>query len=94
MNPALHFTPALLGQDATATPASLSVVPMQFVIAGWTGRNAEAIEHHIQELAALGIAPGPTRNHKLLGHHRQRGGLGCVVGVERGQREMQSGVHV
>lgn len=25
------------------------------VIAGWTGRNAEAVEHHIQELAALGV---------------------------------------
>jgi len=56
MNPALHFTMAPLGQDASATPATLSVVPVQFVIAGWTGRNAEAIEHHIQELAALGIA--------------------------------------
>ena len=28
----------------------------QLVIAGWAGRNADAIEHHIQELAALGIA--------------------------------------
>jgi hypothetical protein len=56
MNPALHFTTAPLGPDASAVPVTLSVVPMQFVIAGWTGRNAEAIEHHIQELAALGIA--------------------------------------
>jgi hypothetical protein len=27
-----------------------------FIIAGWAGRNAAAIEHHIEELAALGIA--------------------------------------
>ena len=27
----------------------------KFVIAGWTGRDAAAMEHHIQELEALGI---------------------------------------
>lgn len=27
------------------------------VVAGWTGRNMEAVQHHIDELAALGIAP-------------------------------------
>jgi len=26
-------------------------------IAGWTGRNKEAVDHHIHELAELGIAP-------------------------------------
>lgn len=26
-------------------------------VAGWTGRNREAVDHHIQELAELGIAP-------------------------------------
>ena len=26
-------------------------------VAGWTGRNREAVEHHIQELALIGIAP-------------------------------------
>lgn len=26
-------------------------------VAGWTGRNKEAVDHHIAELAALGIAP-------------------------------------
>jgi Protein of unknown function (DUF2848) len=29
------------------------------IIAGWAGRNATAIEHHIEELAALGI-PRPS----------------------------------
>ncbi len=26
-------------------------------VAGWTGRNKDAVEHHIEELAAIGIAP-------------------------------------
>ncbi len=29
-------------------------------VAGWTGRNKEAVEHHIQELAVIGIAPPST----------------------------------
>ncbi len=31
----------------------------QFVIAGWAGRDAAAIEHHIEELAAIGV-PRPS----------------------------------
>ena len=27
------------------------------VVAGWTGRNADAVQHHIDELAAIGVAP-------------------------------------
>lgn len=27
------------------------------VVAGWTGRDRRAVEHHIRELAALGVAP-------------------------------------
>ena len=27
----------------------------QLVIAGWTGRDRDAVEHHIAELAALGV---------------------------------------
>lgn len=41
-------------------PAPLMVSVQQLVIAGWTGRNAAAIEHHIEELAALGV-PRPSR---------------------------------
>jgi Protein of unknown function (DUF2848) len=33
--------------------------PSNVVIAGWTGRNTEAIEHHIEELAAIGV-PRPS----------------------------------
>ena len=29
----------------------------RLVVAGWTGRNPGAVQHHIDELAALGIAP-------------------------------------
>ena len=27
------------------------------VIAGWTGRDANAIQHHVEELAAIGVPP-------------------------------------
>jgi len=27
------------------------------IVAGWTGRDAAAVEHHVRELAALGVAP-------------------------------------
>ena len=30
------------------------------MVAGWTGRNAEAIAHHIEELAAIGV-PRPSK---------------------------------
>lgn len=29
----------------------------QVIVAGWTGRDKDAVDHHIQELAELGIAP-------------------------------------
>ncbi len=35
----------------------ISVTIKSVVVAGWTGRNREAVRHHIDELAALGIAP-------------------------------------
>lgn len=37
----------------------LAVAPRHFVIAGWTGRNAAAIQHHIHELELLGV-PAPS----------------------------------
>lgn len=40
---------------ASAQPVTVE----NLVIAGWTGRNAEAIEHHIAELEAIGV-PRPT----------------------------------
>ena len=38
------------GQPVTLTVDHLYV-------AGWTGRDAAAVQHHIDELAALGVAP-------------------------------------
>jgi len=46
----------LLTQD-TDTQRSLAFHPTRFVIAGWTGRDTAAMEHHMDELEALGIAP-------------------------------------
>ena len=34
---------------------NISVEINNFIIAGWAGRNLAAIEHHIEELAALGV---------------------------------------
>jgi hypothetical protein len=36
------------------------VTPGRLIIAGWTGRNAAAVAHHIAELEALGVKP-PSR---------------------------------
>ena len=46
------------------------------VVAGWTGRDAAAVDHHVRELAALGVAPPSTiplfyrASASLLGPHR------------------------
>lgn len=53
----LYFAAACL--DDSSTSRLLRVEPTQLVIAGWTGRNSAAIEHHIQELEALGV-PRPS----------------------------------
>lgn len=37
----------------------LTVPVAELIVAGWTGRDAAAIEHHIEELAALGV-PRPS----------------------------------
>ncbi len=44
---------------STAGSDRISVEIDNLIIAGWAGRDAEAIEHHIEELAALGI-PRPS----------------------------------
>jgi hypothetical protein len=35
----------------------LDAAPASLIIAGWTARDAEAVAHHVAELAAIGIAP-------------------------------------
>lgn len=36
---------------------SLQLIPRDVVVAGWTGRDASAVQHHIDELAQIGVAP-------------------------------------
>ncbi|WP_439560333.1 DUF2848 domain-containing protein [Roseinatronobacter sp.] len=38
---------------------ALDIVITKLVVAGWTGRDALAVQHHIDELAALGV-PAPS----------------------------------
>ncbi|WP_424812822.1 DUF2848 domain-containing protein [Roseococcus sp. YIM B11640] len=39
---------------------TLRVAIQNLVIAGWTGRDAHKVQEHIEELAALGVAPPAT----------------------------------
>jgi len=48
-----------LSFDVAGRPAPLDVDIDTFVIAGWAGRDRAAIDHHIEELAALGV-PRPS----------------------------------
>lgn len=47
MTTMLHFD--------TPDAAGFALAPTQLVIAGWTGRDTAAIEHHIEELERLGV---------------------------------------
>lgn len=43
-----------------AGPAACSAMKVEIselVVAGWAGRDRAAVDHHIQELAELGVAP-------------------------------------
>ncbi|WP_245943815.1 DUF2848 family protein [Acuticoccus kandeliae] len=40
--------------------ATIAVEPAHVVVAGWTGRDQAAVQHHIDELAAIGVAPPST----------------------------------
>ena len=37
----------------------LDFTPTRAIVAGWTGRDAAAVQHHIDELAALGMKRVP-----------------------------------
>ncbi|MEM9394657.1 MAG: DUF2848 domain-containing protein [Pseudomonadota bacterium] len=39
---------------------TLAVELTDLIVAGWTGRDRVAVDHHISELAALGVAPPST----------------------------------
>jgi len=55
----LHFSCESIESDGVASTRLLAVEPKNFVISGWTGRDAAAIQHHIEELEALGV-PRPS----------------------------------
>lgn len=44
----------------TQKHGDVAVTPTRLLIAGWTGRDPAAVQHHIDELAALGVAPPST----------------------------------
>ena len=49
--------PLSLRLGSTGTPLAAAIDTL--VVAGWTGRNMKAVEHHIEELAAIGV-PRPS----------------------------------
>ena len=55
----LHIACESIAEDGTRSSALHAVAPSALVVAGWTGRDSAAIEHHIEELAALGV-PRPS----------------------------------
>lgn len=60
MNSTLDFACESLDEGSAPRTARLVVTPSQFVIAGWTGRDAAAIQHHIHELELIGV-PAPSQ---------------------------------
>lgn len=45
--------------DAGRTAPQFTFAPARAIVAGWAGRNDDAIRHHIEELEALGV-PAPS----------------------------------
>ena len=69
---------------------AIEVAPERCIVAGWTGRDAAAVRHHIDELAAIGVAP-PSRtplpyevSPALL---TQAGTIHCVGAETSGEAE-------
>lgn len=50
----LHFT-----LETSSSRSDLAIEIEQLVVAGWAGRDRAAIDHHIEELAAIGV-PRPS----------------------------------
>lgn len=55
----LYFACETAEKDAYLRTEVRPVIPHQLVIAGWTGRDAAGIQHHIHELELIGV-PGPS----------------------------------
>ena len=72
----------------TCDNQTITLQPDALIVAGWTGRNIEAVQHHIDELKALGIAP-PSKvplyyrvSHSLLTHDDHLSVLGAASSGE------------
>jgi len=65
------------------TPAgSVTVQVRDCVVAGWTGRDKAALDHHIEELAAIGV-PGPSTvplYYRVAAEQVQQGEIVQVLG--------------
>jgi hypothetical protein len=59
MSELLKFSCHCVSPDGSGSVESLSLNASRYVIAGWTGRDAAAIAHHIHELEAVGV-PAPS----------------------------------
>lgn len=59
MTTTLYFSGESVEPDGVVSTRLLAVEPRRFIVAGWTGRDVAAIEHHIEELEALGV-PRPS----------------------------------
>ena len=45
--------------NVAGTGGTIELTGFHAVVAGYTGRDAAAVQHHIDELAAIGVAPPP-----------------------------------
>ncbi|WP_028605200.1 DUF2848 domain-containing protein [Ottowia thiooxydans] len=75
----LHFSSESVDTDGATSTRLVSVEPQRFVIAGWTGRDAAAIQHHIDELAEIGV---PRPSAVPLYYRASRGLLSQEASVE------------
>jgi hypothetical protein len=67
-----------------AGPRRFSVDVQELVVAGWTGRDLAAVEHHIDELAAIGV-PRPSRvplYYRVARNQLQQGGALQAMGAD------------
>jgi hypothetical protein len=55
------------------------VMPTRLIVAGWTGRDAAAVAHHIAELKVLGVKP-PSRTPMFYASSASR--LTCAASIE------------
>lgn len=56
----MHAFPLELRETGSGAPKSRMLPIHDLVIAGWTGRDLAAVEHHIAELAAIGVPRPPS----------------------------------